>query len=86
MVPIEPEVSQWRGERKSKYCAAHIWCWPTPVLMIARPSVWRLIASHHGVGLDQWAVAVVVHRVHALQFGHVRMPVVQRRRRPWAWP
>ena len=31
MVPMLPEVSHRRGPRKSQYCAAHIWCWPTPV-------------------------------------------------------
>ena len=45
MVPMLPEVSHRRGARKSQYCAAHIWCWPTPVVMIASPRVWRLISS-----------------------------------------
>jgi hypothetical protein len=39
IVPIEPEVSHSRGWRKSKYCAAHIWCWPTPVATTASPPV-----------------------------------------------
>ena len=45
MVPMLPEVSQRRGSRKSEYCAAHIWCWPTPVVMIASPRVMRFIVS-----------------------------------------
>jgi hypothetical protein len=45
IVPMEPEVSHWRGLLKSKYCAAHIWCWPTPVEMMASPLVTRLISS-----------------------------------------
>ena len=45
MVPMLPEVSHRRGSRKSKYCAAHIWCWPTPVEMMASPFVMRLISS-----------------------------------------
>jgi hypothetical protein len=31
IVPMLPEVSHGRGSRKSNICAAHIWCWPTPV-------------------------------------------------------
>ena len=45
IVPMLPDVSQSRGSRKSKYCAAHIWCWPTPVAIIASPRVSRLISS-----------------------------------------
>ena len=45
IVPMLPEVSQRRGAPKSNICAAHIWCWPTPVVMIASPRVWRLISS-----------------------------------------
>jgi len=45
IVPMLPEVSQSRGFEKSKYCAAHIWCWPTPVVMIASPCVSLLISS-----------------------------------------
>ena len=35
MVPAPPEVSQRRGASKPRYCAAHIWCWPTSVETIA---------------------------------------------------
>ncbi len=45
IVPMLPDVSHWRGSRKSQYCAAHIWCWPTPLLMIASPCVMRFIVS-----------------------------------------
>ena len=41
-MPMLPEVSHSLGSQKSKYCAAHIWCCPTPVAMIARPLVCRL--------------------------------------------
>ncbi|MNS72823.1 hypothetical protein D3C72_1062430 [compost metagenome] len=42
MVPAPPEVSQWRGLSKRRYCAAHIWCWPTSVETIAsRPAMAR---------------------------------------------
>jgi hypothetical protein len=29
IVPRPPELIQRRGLAKWKYCAAHIWCWPT---------------------------------------------------------
>ena len=29
IVPRPPELIQRRGLSKWKYCAAHIWCWPT---------------------------------------------------------
>src|SRR3546814_9724167 len=45
IVPIEPDVSHKRGDLKSKYCAAHIWCWPTPVATTASPWVMSLMAS-----------------------------------------
>ena len=38
MVPSPPEVIQRFGCSKPKYCAAHIWCWPTSVVMkVSRP-------------------------------------------------
>src|SRR6266700_2329622 len=39
MVPMLPEVRKVRAFTKSRYCAAHIWCWPTPVVTIAWPRV-----------------------------------------------
>ena len=33
MVPSPPDVSQWLGFSKPKCWAAHIWCWPTSVVM-----------------------------------------------------
>ncbi len=39
--PIEPRpplVTQCRGWLKWKYCAAHIWCWPTPVVTMVSSS------------------------------------------------
>src|SRR3546814_5255742 len=40
MVPRPPLVSQRLGAEKPKCCAAHIWCWPTSVVMIgSRPRV-----------------------------------------------
>jgi hypothetical protein len=39
MVPMDPEVSHRRGTAVRPYCAAHIWCWPTPVDTMARPCV-----------------------------------------------
>ena len=33
MVPSPPEVIQWFGCSNLKCCAAHIWCWPTSVVM-----------------------------------------------------
>ena len=33
MVPSPPEVIQRLGSSKRKNCAAHIWCWPTSVVM-----------------------------------------------------
>ena len=45
MVPMLPEVSHSRGSLKSQYCAAHIWCCPTPVVMIASPPVMRFMTS-----------------------------------------
>ena len=31
IVPRPPEVTNEFGLSIQKYCAAHIWCWPTPV-------------------------------------------------------
>ena len=31
IVPSPPEVTKLFGRSYQKYCAAHIWCWPTPV-------------------------------------------------------
>ena len=31
IVPNPPDVIHWFGFSKPKYCAAHIWCWPTSV-------------------------------------------------------
>ena len=39
MVPMLPDVRNVRGCLKSMYCAAHIWCCPTPVVTIASPLV-----------------------------------------------
>jgi hypothetical protein len=33
IVPRPPEVMKLLGLSYQKYCAAHIWCWPTPVTM-----------------------------------------------------
>ncbi len=33
MVPSPPEVIQRFGSSKRKNWAAHIWCWPTSVVM-----------------------------------------------------
>jgi hypothetical protein len=33
MVPSPPEVIQRFGSSNLKNCAAHIWCWPTSVVM-----------------------------------------------------
>ena len=34
MVPRPPEVMSERGASCLKYCASHIWCWPTSVTMM----------------------------------------------------
>ena len=39
IVPRPPELIQRRGSVKWKYCAVHIWCWPTSVVTIASPPV-----------------------------------------------
>ena len=31
IVPSPPDVTNEYGWSDQKYCAAHIWCWPTPV-------------------------------------------------------
>ena len=42
IVPRPPELIQRRGFEKWKYCAAHIWCWPTSEdRMQSPPSVAR---------------------------------------------
>ena len=38
IVPAPPDVSQRRGWSISRYWAAHIWCWPTPVVQITSRS------------------------------------------------
>ena len=38
IAPSPADVMKVRGERKL-YWPAHIWCWPTPVVMIASPLV-----------------------------------------------
>ena len=47
MVPAPPEVSQRRGRSKRRYCAAHIWCWPTSVETIASRPAMRLLQRRH---------------------------------------
>ena len=37
--PRPPEVIQVRGLVNLVHCAAHIWCWPTPVVMMNSPLV-----------------------------------------------
>ena len=39
IVPRPPELIHLRGWAKWKYCAAHIWCWPTSEVTIASPPV-----------------------------------------------
>ena len=39
IVPAPPLEIQWRLLRARQNCAAHIWCWPTSVVMIASPCV-----------------------------------------------
>ena len=39
IVPRPPELIQRRGLAKWKYCAVHIWCWPTSEATIASPPV-----------------------------------------------
>ena len=35
IVPRPPEVISWCGRAMLPNCAAHIWCWPTPVVRTA---------------------------------------------------
>ena len=37
IVPRPPELIQRRGLEKWKYCAAHIWCWPTSEARMQSP-------------------------------------------------
>ena len=60
MVPMLPDVSHVRGCLKSKYCAAHIWCWPTPVETMASPLVISFSISSTYCGWMSFALAVVV--------------------------
>ena len=39
IVPRPPELIHRRGLGKWKYCAVHIWCWPTSLVTIASPPV-----------------------------------------------
>ena len=39
IVPRPPELIHLRGPSKWKYCAVHIWCWPTSEVTIASPPV-----------------------------------------------
>ena len=41
IVPRPPEVMSVRGCSWWKYCASHIWCWPTSVTTMASPPVMR---------------------------------------------
>ena len=34
IVPRPPDVMNDRGSSQTRYCIAHIWCWPTPVVQI----------------------------------------------------
>ena len=51
MVPSPPEEIMLRGWLHRMYWAAHIWCWPTPVLKTALPCVILLMASMIDCGL-----------------------------------
>ena len=75
MVPMLPEVSHSRGSRKSRYLRG-------PHLVLAHAGGDDGFAAgdaidflEHVVRLDQRAVAVVVHRVVALQLGQFRVPL-----------
>ena len=39
IVPRPPELIQRRGLSKWKYCALHIWCWPTSEARMHSPPV-----------------------------------------------
>src|SRR3954447_7100810 len=39
IVPRPPELIQRRGLSNLKYCAAHIWCWPTSEVTNTSPLV-----------------------------------------------
>src|ERR1700739_4646135 len=69
MVPRPPEVIQWFGFSKPKCCAAHIWCWPTSVVMkVSRPRA--LVISYRrriaDCGLDDAAAIVVLGELQAV--------------------
>jgi hypothetical protein len=50
MVPSPPEVSHLLGASKPKYCAAHIWCWPTSVVTMG----WRSRVISHSRCTAAW--------------------------------
>ena len=39
IVPRPPELIQRRGLSNGKYCALHIWCWPTSEARMQSPPV-----------------------------------------------
>src|SRR6266702_4679010 len=51
IVPRPPEEIMLRGWLQRMNCAAHIWCWPTPVAKIALPLVALLMAAMMAWGL-----------------------------------
>ena len=51
MEPRPPELIHSRGELKRMNCAAHIWCWPTSEVTMARPPESRSISRITCCGL-----------------------------------
>ena len=52
--PEPPEVMKFRGRSMRRYCIAHIWCWPTPVVkMTSSPAVSSCSVSISFCGFSQ---------------------------------
>ena len=71
-----------RGRSQSRYCIAHIWCWPTPVVQItsSRSAVSRCSVSRTRWGLSSSPVAVAERELLAPRL-ELAQPGLRPRRR-----
>ena len=65
-----------RGRSQRRYCIAHIWCWPTPVVQImsSRPAVSACSVSSDALRLQQVALVAVAERELLAPVGELGEP------------
>ncbi len=79
IVPRPPEVMKLRGRSQRRYCIAHIWCWPTPVVKTtsSRPAVRACSVSSTCLRLQHLAVCPVAERELVPPVGELAQPALR---------